>query len=285
MAQHSSASSHHSIPLLNKDQKNYEEDAVFQPENLLRESRRQNSIKECPVPEICVLDPDGDFVDWLIESKKATKNRCWACYHSSLYSFQLHLGSKEEGTNLDIKIGVIPCAVGAPYAVLVAEQLFVSGCHLLISITSAGIINEDLVTQKFALITEAVRDEGTSYHYLPPHKKSRIPDNVLELLTLEENEDAAGELYFKGKSWTTDAPYRETKSAINAMKKQKVVCVEMEAAALYAFAKKKQQDVACFAHLTNSMAQDEGDFEKGEAFGSLEMLDLITQCVKKLNEG
>jgi len=286
MVQDNSVSSQHSIPLLNKTQKNYEEEAVFQPENLLRESRRQNRIDECPVPEICVLDPDGDFVDWLIESKKATRNRCWACYHSSLYSFQLDLSSEEEGVELDLEIGVIPCAVGAPYAVLVAEQLFVSGCQLLISITSAGIINEDLVTQKFALITEAVRDEGTSYHYLPPHKKSRVPDNLLESLKKEENDDdnASGGFYFEGKSWTTDAPYRETESAIREMKKQHVVCVEMEAAALYAFAKKKQRDVVCFAHLTNSMAQEEGDFEKGEAFGSLETLELIVQCVKKLNE-
>ena len=278
MAQGSSDSLDNSIPLLDRSPKKYEEEAVFQPENLLRESRRQNSIPECPVPEICVLDPDGDFVDWLIKSKGATKNTCWACYHSSLYRF--HLDQADMGTESDVEIGVIPCAVGAPYAVLVAEQLFVSGCRLIISVTSAGIINDDLITHKFALITEALRDEGTSYHYLPPDKKSRISDTLLNKLTADEG--ISGGLYFKGKSWTTDAPYRETRTAIHAMRNRNVVCVEMEAAALYAFAEKKHKDVICFAHLTNSMAQEEGDFEKGDAFGSLEMLELITHCVRLL---
>ena len=84
------------------------------------------------------------------------------------------------------------------------------------------------------------------------------------------------------KSWTTDAPYRETQSIIDTMKKKDVVCVEMEASALYAFAKANDKNVVCFAHLTNTMAQKEGDFEKGEAFGSLEVLKLIEEVLDKL---
>ena len=83
------------------------------------------------------------------------------------------------------------------------------------------------------------------------------------------------DLWFPATSWTTDAPYRETPSAIAAMKAQGITCVEMEAAALYAFAEAKNKNVICFAHLTNTMAQQEGDFEKGEYFGSLESLALI----------
>ena len=85
------------------------------------------------------------------------------------------------------------------------------------------------------------------------------------------------------KSWTTDAPYRETQSAINAMKKNNVTCVEMEASALYAFAKAKNKEVICFAHLTNTMAQEEGDFEKGEDHGSPETIKLIEEVIKKIN--
>jgi len=68
------------------------------------------------------------------------------------------------------------------------------------------------------------------------------------------------------------------------MKNDNVTCVEMEAAALYAFAKAKGKDVLCFAHLTNTMAQQEGDFEKGEDFGSLEMLNLLEDVLKKLGK-
>ncbi len=245
------------------DNKYYDEPSLFLPENLLREARRQKNKKNCNVPAICLLDPDGDLADYLIRQKLASKNECWACYHSSLYTFRLD----------SIEIGIIPCIVGSSYAVLVAEQLFVSGCKLLISVTSAGIINQPSNPKRFALITKAIRDEGTSYHYLPPGKSSTLKRELLQILSPSIQE--SGCPFFEAHSWTTDAPYRETKSAIDEMKKQNIVCVEMEAAALYALSLVKDYRIICFAHLTNSMARVEGDFEKGEEFGSLDTLNLI----------
>ena len=66
------------------------------------------------------------------------------------------------------------------------------------------------------------------------------------------------------------------------MRSKNVACVEMEASALYAFAKAKDKEVICFAHLTNTMAQQEGDFEKGKFFGSLEMIELIEEILEEL---
>jgi uridine phosphorylase len=252
--------------------KYYTEPPVFLPENLLREARRQKNIPNCEVPSICLFDPDGDLSDYLVEKGIAKKSECWACYHSVLYSF-----------NLDgMEIGVIPCAVGASYAVLVAEQLFVSGCKVLISVTSAGIINQQHENKRFTLITEAIRDEGTSYHYLAPEIKSELSHPLLTKLLAEPGDKACP--YFGSKSWTTDAPYRETPSAIEAMKNEDVCCVEMEAAALYAFAAAKLKDVICFAHLTNTMAQNKGDFEKGENNGSTATLDLLSYVLKKIKQ-
>lgn len=256
----------------NTHRKYYEETSVFQPGNLLREARRQKNIQESPVPHVCILDPDGDLVRYLRRTGKTKKNRSWACYHSEMYTYDL------EGT----EIGIIPCAVGASYSVLVAEQLFVSGCEFLISVTSAGIITDVPIPKKFALITEAIRDEGTSYHYLPANKQARISTQLLNQLQETKNDDEI--LFFEGKSWTTDAPYRETVSSINMMKEQNVTCVEMEAAALYAFAEYTGNDVTCFAHLTNSMAQDVGDFEKGEEFGSLDTLHLIKKILDMVHQ-
>lgn len=252
--------------------KYFKESSVFRPENLLREARRQKQMQDCSVPEICILDPDGDLVRYFTKIGKAEKNRCWACYHSELYNFEL-----------DGKlIGIIPCVVGASYAVLVAEQLFVSGCTLLISVTSAGIVTEKAFTKRFGLITEAIRDEGTSYHYLPSEIPSRLCHAFREQLCATPETD--NNPYFEVKSWTTDAPYRETESALLAMGKKNVVCVEMEAAALYAFAQKMNKSVICFAHLTNNMAQKEGDFEKGEEFGSLETIGLISTVLNLLEQ-
>lgn len=245
------------------DHKHYNEESVFLPENLLREARRQKNKKECNVPTFCVLDPDGDLADYLIKNNLAIINDCWACYHSTLYSFQLD----------NENIGIIPCVVGSSYAVLVAEQLFVSGCQLLISITSAGIIKEQSNSKKFALITNAIRDEGTSYHYLPPGRPSILSAGLLQALNSCPIKTECP--FFAGSSWTTDAPYRETQRAIDNMKQQNIVCVEMEAAALYALSAVKNYNIICFAHLTNSMAQTKGDFEKGEEFGSLDSLHLI----------
>jgi len=245
------------------ENKYYDEASLFLPENLLREARRQKNKKNCMVPAICLLDPDGDLADYLIRQKLASKNECWACYHSSLYTFHLD----------HIEIGIIPCIVGSSYAVLVAEQLFVSGCSLLISITSAGIIYQPGNSKRFALITNAIRDEGTSYHYLPPGKPSTLKREILQILSPLIQE--SGCPFFEAFSWTTDAPYRETQSAIDEMKQQNVVCVEMEAAALYALSQVKSYRIICFAHLTNSMALSEGDFEKGEEFGSPDTLNLI----------
>ena len=74
-------------------------------------------------------------------------------------------------------MGIIGKAVGGPFAVLLAEQLFASGCNLIINITSAGRISPCLVTPSYILIDKALRDEGTSFHYLPP---SRYVSKVLK---------------------------------------------------------------------------------------------------------
>ena len=86
----------------------------------------------------------------------------------------------------------------------------------------------------------------------------------------------------RARSWATDAPYRETPTAIDDAKKKGAECVEMEASALYASSKVKSKSVVCFAHLTNPMAQQNGDFEKGAENGSLTSLELIYQTAKLL---
>jgi len=67
-----------------------------------------------------------------------------------------------------------------------------------------------------------------------------------------------------GTSWTTDAPFRETEEMIVACRANGILAVEMEAAALYALAQAKQYAIVCFAHVTNQIAQQGDDFEKGQ---------------------
>jgi len=144
---------------------------------------------------------------------------------------------------------------------------------LIISITSAGILQKTPDYPQFMLITETIRDEGTSYHYLPSNIKAVLNENLRnKLKPLYSIEDISVK---PGKSWTTDAPYRETKSAIKVMIDDGADVVEMEASALYSLAMKKNAQIICFAHLTNTMAQTEGDFEKGSENGSIDSLQLF----------
>ncbi|MCP5528620.1 MAG: nucleoside phosphorylase [Verrucomicrobiales bacterium] len=248
-------------PLLQN--KHFARPAVFQPENLLRETRRQKSLPAGDVPKVCILDPDGDIVGHLLKSHQAERDRVWACYHTSLYRFE----------RAGYSLGIIGCAVGGPFAVLLAEQLFVSGCELLLSVTSAGQIAPVRTPPYFVLIQKALRDEGTSHHYLPPTKYvSLLPEVDGPLLTALSQFTPAVE---RGAAWTTDAPYRETEEAIKFARTEGVLAVEMEAASLYAFAQARRKPVVCFAHITNRMGVSEGDFEKGEADGTVSSLRLI----------
>ncbi|CAG0969394.1 hypothetical protein PLCT2_01257 [Planctomycetaceae bacterium] len=237
--------------------------SVFTPENLLREARRQKSIPAGTVPAICVLDPDGDIVQHLIDTGQAQRNPCWACYHTTMYNF----------TRGGLEYGLIGNVVGAAFAVLVAEELFVSGCQLLISMTSAGQITPIGQPPYFILIERALRDEGTSYHYLPPAPYSEINRRLLDRVGDEVRSSSIS--ITRGATWTTDAPFRETEAAIEHARSEGILGVEMEAAALYAFAEAQSKDVICFAHVTNQMGNVENDFEKGAAQGSLDALHVI----------
>ncbi len=109
------------IPIL--DHKDHDRPSVFSPDGLLREARRQKSLASGKIPEVCLLDPDGDLFREL-RASGARLNPHWACYHTEL--FELETAAET--------IGVIGCAVGASFAVLIAEELFASGCRLLVSV-------------------------------------------------------------------------------------------------------------------------------------------------------
>ena len=102
--------------------KYYDNPSLFTPENLLRDARRQKRLAEGSVPPICVLDPDGDLVDYLSATGRTRRHPTWACYHTVLDTFE----------HTEVEYGIIGRVVGASFAVLVAEELFASGCKLLI---------------------------------------------------------------------------------------------------------------------------------------------------------
>ena len=91
--------------------KGHQAPSAFTPESLLREARRQKGLANVAVPDICILDPDGDIVRHLRAAGRASLHPGWACYHTELYAFE------HEGHDY----GIVGCAVGAAFAVLIAE--------------------------------------------------------------------------------------------------------------------------------------------------------------------
>ena len=263
IAEHFSFTSTPVTPIISN--KRYEDSSVFMPENLLREARRQKRLSRENVPSICILDPDGDLVDYLYATEQAHVDASWACYHTKLHTF----------TRNEIEFGIVGRVVGAPFAVLVAEELFACGCELVISITSAGQIISLGQPPYVVLIEEALRDEGTSYHYLPSSSYASLHPTLKDFVS--NGWDHKHVPLYTGASWTTDAPFRETEAMIEWCRDQGILTVEMEAAALYALAEARQYNIICFAHVTNSMGRSEGDFEKGEAFGSRAALHVVEQ--------
>lgn len=254
-------------PILRR--KDHRAASVFTPEALLREARRQKGLADGRVPDICILDPDGDIVRHLVATDRARRLPAWACYHTDLHAFDYD----------GMDFGIVGCAVGAAFAVLVAEELFASGCKLLVSMTSAGQILPVRAPPYFVVIDRALRDEGTSYHYLPPADYSVADKHLIQLA--HDSLAAAGMAIQIGATWTTDAPFRETAEAIAAAGEAGILAVEMEASALYAFAAARRKSLLCIAHVTNQMGRTEGDFEKGVADGARDSLRVISHVARR----
>ena len=243
--------------------KAYHEESQLQPDVVVAEARRRFDRNDDPVPQVCVLDPDGDLVRWSRRQGIADLHPGWGCFHTDLWVAPL--GERP--------IGIVPCAVGAPFATMTAEQLFSSGAELIVSVASAGRICASVDTE-FLLIERARRDEGTSIHYQAAAEWADLMPRVLKALDPLE--------IARGTSWTTDAPFRETRSAVSMARSAGVSCVEMESAALYTLAESVDRPIVCLAHLTNTVGGS-NLFEKGHDRGAHRALDTIAQVVDALS--
>jgi len=158
---------------------------------MLRESRRQKGLRSGAVPPVCLLDPDGDIVDHVRTQFGATRSPHWACYHTRLWEWE------RDG----VRYGIVGYAVGGAFSVLVAEQLFASGCRLLVNVASAGQISDVGAPPYYILVDRALRDEGTSYHYLPP---AAFADADPSMIALAQAAFArSGCRVHTGSTWTT----------------------------------------------------------------------------------
>ena len=233
--------------------------STFSPEALVQAVRTQKKLEVHPIPQVCVLDFDGDLTDWLVATGAIQPFRSWACFHTTMFSLDVD----------GITYGIVPRTIGGPYAVLVAEQMAISGARLALGLTSAGRVANAMPVPGLVSVTGAVRDEGTSYHYLPPSEVVNAPPDVAKLLELELGGLSLPVL--SGTVWTTDAPYRETESQLSSHARDGVLAVEMQAASLFAFSVARRFPVGIVAYVTNGSKTVES-FDKGSNLLEFEIL-------------
>lgn len=254
-----------SIPLLTHS---VEESSAFTPEALLEAVRVVRSLPPDPVPPICALEFDGDLTDWLIATGAAKPWKSWACFHTTMHAIEVE----------EAFCGIVPRTIGGPYAALIAEQLRSSGAQVILGLTSAGRVATSVPVPSLVVPTEAIRDEGTSYHYLAADRPAVAYGILAD--SLKRGLGSLGVPVLSGAVWTTDAPYRETNRQLAEYARQGVLAVEMQAASLFSFGIARGVPVGMVAHVTNAVDHQEAPFEKGSHEFSQRLLETMCRVAK-----
>ena len=157
-------------------------------------------------------------------------------------------------------LGLYLTTIGGPAAAGILEEVWVKGAEKVLLFGTCGGLDADLPAGHFIVPTAAYRDEGTSFHYLPPSDYVEIPTAC----RLAECFDALGLPYVQGKTWTTDAIYRETENKAAARREEGCLSVEMECASLMAAGQFRGRSVYQFLYAEDSLA---GTVWEGRTWG------------------
>ena len=250
-----------------------EQPSILTADALMREVRRTRRLKAAPVPPVCVLDFDGDLFDGLVQDGTASPVVQWACFHTTMVSIRRH----------GIRCGVVPRTIGGSFAVLVAEQLIAAGATVVVGLTSSGRLAPTLPLPSLVIVTEAIRDEGTSLHYLPAAERVAAPSDSLVAALADRL--AAVAPVTRGLVWTTDAPYRETRAQVRRWSSAGALAVEMQAASLFAFAQARQAAIGVVAMVSNSGDHTGEQFDTGEHAYRVAVLDGIIAAAARVIRG
>jgi uridine phosphorylase len=221
-------------------QDKYNSKPVFSPEDLqnYQDFRDTGNILRCPKSIILCYSPG--LMAYIKNNYDINERRLSA---GILYSLTGSLDS----------IGILGnFGFGAPAAVTIAEVLIAMGVKRIINIGVAGTLQKHVDIGDIIICDKAIRDEGTSYHYLKPdtyaYPHSELTKRITE--TLDKNRMK----YFTGPSWTTDAPYRETIAEVSKYQAEGVLTVEMEASALFVLGKHRNIEVGALFTISDSLA-------------------------------
>ena len=183
-------------------------------------------IQPRDVPEACVICFFQEVIDKVVtvhQAQRLVENR-WEDGPHPIYEI-VYRGQR---------LAFFHPGIGAPLSAALLEEVIGFGCRKFIACGGCGVLQPDLAVGHLILVSGAVRDEGVSYHYLPPAREVIANETAVRALTTILTQ--RGLPYQKGKTWTTDAPYRETPSKIARRRAEGCLTVEMESAGLMAVA-------------------------------------------------
>ena len=191
--------------------------AIIEPANL---------IEAANVPEHCVICFFQEIVEKLRQDGE-TRTIFEDHWEDGAHPFyELEVEGK--------RLAFFHPGVGAPVAAGMLEAAIALGCKKFIACGGAGVLDKDIAVGHVIVPATAIRDEGTSYHYLPPGREVEAsPEGVA---AIEKTLRKHSLNYIVSKTWTTDAPYRETQPKIQLRKSEGCLTVDMEAAAFFAVA-------------------------------------------------
>ncbi len=145
--------------------------------------------------------------------------------------------------------------IGAPVVAILMEELIAFGVKRFLSIGIAGSLQKNLHLGSIVVCDKAIRDEGTSHHYLKSEKY--VPSSKAMKERIECTIEKMGLKYITGTTWTIDAPYRETTAEVTQYRKEGVLTVEMEAAALFAVAICRKVEIGAIFTISDYLEKTE----------------------------
>ena len=172
--------------------------------------------------------------------------------------------------------------VGAPACVGLYEELFETGVESIVVFGTCGVLDGSIRDCSIVLPTEALRDEGTSYHYAPARETIEVNAGTLALA--RETLDALGVSYTTGKVWTTDAVYRETRGMVERRKAQGCIAVDMECSAIAALCAMRGKTALQFFYAADNLDGEQWDKRSLSNEANLAEKDRVAFVALKLAE-